>query len=166
MFHLLLPRVAKVLSRPVVFSFRVSIPGVALAAGNDTDHCTASRSGSMFETLSDNGYVTNASVPKIDLVDCSQWDVEAQAWRNKSRGGNCEMAAFDCDSGRANCTCDHLTDFAALFLYNFKKLENALSRPRVDVKNILLGIMVVCAPVVLYVVKGGGAGYASASANM
>jgi hypothetical protein len=104
----------------VVFSFRVSIPGVALAAGNDTYHCTASRSGSMFETKSNNGYVTNAPVPKTELVDCSQWDVEAQAWRNKSRGGHCEMTAFDCDSGRATCTCKHLTDFAALFKYNFR----------------------------------------------
>jgi hypothetical protein len=134
----------------VVFSFRVSIPGVALAAENDT-HCTASRSGSMFETKSDNGYVTNAPVPKIELVDCSQWDVDAQAWRNKSRGGHCEMTAFDCDSGRATCTCKHLTDFAALFKYNFKKLEKALKRPEVDVKNILIGILVVCAPIALYV---------------
>ena len=38
----------------------------------------------MFETKSNNGYVTNAPVPKTELVDCSQWDVEAQAWRNKT----------------------------------------------------------------------------------
>ena len=62
------------------------------------------------------------------------------------------LKSFNCTTRRAECECDHLTDFGALLKYNFAKLEKALIAPTQDPKSFLLGLMVVLAPVFLFAI--------------
>ena len=166
-----LPESMRVLAQPVVFSFPITInPNITLSPSTSlATACTATitnakrdpapvrlsygRDRSPPPSAPPSSLYVRASVEvnKTDLVDCAHWDVAKQRWsRNPTRGGHCKLKSFNCTTGRAECECKHLTDFGALLKYNFAKLEKALTAPSVDPKSVLLGLLVVLAPLFIF----------------